>query len=72
MIKSACSWVSEEELLEILRQRHLDPELETAAIISEETAGLFGNDAGDVEAWADTTLNTHASPNLIRNTQTDG
>lgn len=61
LIKHCCSWISEEELWTILQSRHLDPSLDTAALLSSEVTEVFGKDAEEVGQWAQTKLKQHAS-----------
>eukprot|EP00974_Lingulodinium_polyedra_P090847 8809279-Lingulodinium_polyedra.AAC.1 len=66
LIKHCCEWLSEEAIYHILRNRHLDPMLDSAAILSTEVSEVFGKDAPAVTKWAETKLQHHAALNTYQ------
>lgn len=56
LIMCCCPKLSEEKLMNILQLRAIDPQAETAAILSGELSESFGKDSEEVQRWADSKL----------------
>ena len=48
--------VKDHDLFRSLQESHVDPQLETAAIMPQAVAAAFGPDAAGVQSWAETEL----------------